>query len=161
MHRSNLTFICFLLAFPLTLPSPARSQLIHPDNPASPFLDLKRLSQSRKIAIEDLRSLTDSVGIEVCKQRYGTGYTVSPAPNGRHGQFVSDMGHTFTLYSRSELQGSGIYAEHSQVIITYPDQKEQEATITQFVTGFTDSKRFSGVFSDGTCAGKFAVVEAQ
>ncbi|WP_108819770.1 hypothetical protein [Pseudovibrio sp. Alg231-02] len=136
----------------------ANAQITHRDNRGNPFTDLKRLSVSRQIAIQNLTVLTDAVGVEFCKERYGNGYTVYPDPNGRRGQFVSDKGHKFSLYARSELRGDGIYAEHSQVLITFPNDPGEEVENTQFITGFVNSKIFTGVFSDGICSGRFSVV---
>ncbi|AEV37899.1 hypothetical protein PSE_3393 [Pseudovibrio sp. FO-BEG1] len=161
MRLNQLKYAGVLLAFTFAMPGPAHSQFIHRDNRANPFTDLKRLSTSRQISIQSLTVLTDAVGVEFCKERYGNGYTVSPNPNGRRGQFVSDKGHKFSLYARSELRGDGIYAEHSQVLITFPNEPDQEVEITQFITGFINSKMFSGVFSDGVCSGRFSVINVK
>ncbi|SFK73996.1 hypothetical protein SAMN04488518_108254 [Pseudovibrio ascidiaceicola] len=149
------------LILTLGMLGPANSQITHRDNRGNPFTDLKRLSASRQISVQNLTVLTDAVGVEFCKERYGNGYNVYPAPNGRRGQFVSDKGHKFSLYARSELRGDGIYAEHSQVLITFPNDPDVEVETTQFITGFVNSKMFSGVFSDGVCSGKFSVVNAK
>ncbi|QUS54104.1 hypothetical protein [Pseudovibrio brasiliensis] len=161
MHLNQLKYAGVLLAFTLAFPGSASGQFIHRDNRANPFTDLKRLGTSRQISIQSLTVLTDAVGVEFCKERYGNGYTVYPDPNGRRGQFVSDKGHKFSLYARSELRGDGIYAEHSQILINFPNDPDVEVEITQFITGFVNSKMFSGVFSDGVCSGRFSVIDAR
>ncbi|SDR06957.1 hypothetical protein [Pseudovibrio sp. Tun.PSC04-5.I4] len=151
--------LAIALTFGLSLP--ADSQLIHGDTLPNPFADAKRLFSTRKITIQNLTVLNDTTNISFCKARYGSEYNIFPAPNGLKGYFVSDKGHRFFLYTRSELRGEGIYAEHSRVLINFPNKPDEEVEVTQFVAGFTDSKIFSGVFSDGTCSGRFSVVAAR
>jgi hypothetical protein len=161
MHLTKLKRSGVALILTFGMLGPASSQITHRDNRGNPFTDLKRLAAVRQISVQNLTVLTDAVGIEFCKERYGNGYKVYPDPNGRRGQFLSDKGHTFSLYARSELRGDGIYAEHSQVLITFPNDPDVEVETTQFITGFVNSKMFSGVFSDGVCSGKFSVVDAK
>ncbi|KZL21893.1 hypothetical protein PsAD2_00322 [Pseudovibrio axinellae] len=155
--------MCFgiALALSLTMLSPANSQFINRDNLSNPFADNKRLSTIRTIAIDSLRALNDAIEGDFCTKRYGTGYKVYPDPNGQQGQFVTDMGHKFFLYARSEVREDHIYAEHSQLLTTFPGDPDKQFEVTQYVTGFIDSKIYSGVFSDGSCSGKFTVVDAK
>ncbi|KZL19684.1 hypothetical protein [Pseudovibrio sp. Ad37] len=139
----------------------ASSQIILRENSANPFTDMKRVSPSRQVSVHGLTVLTDDVGIELCKERYGDGYILYPTPNGGQKQFVSDKGHTLTIYARSELREESIYAEHSQMLITFSNDPDVEVEVTVFITGFVNSRLFSGVFSDGTCAGHFSITDTK
>ncbi|GHB35442.1 hypothetical protein GCM10007094_26260 [Pseudovibrio japonicus] len=161
MRLTTQTCSIIILTLIMGVPGPANAQFIHRDNRGNPFTDLKRLSNSRQISIDALRPISDSVDMDFCLERYGTGYTVSPDPNGGRGQFVSDKGHKLRLYARSEQREDDIYAEHSQILAIFPNEPDQEVEITQFITGFVNSKIFGGVFSDGDCAGSFSVVDVK
>lgn len=161
MHLKTPKCSIIILTLIMGMLEPANAQVIHRDNSANPFTDLKRLSNSRQISIDELRPLSDSVDMEFCLGRYGTGYTVSPDPNGERGQFVSDKGHKIRLYARSEQREDNIYAEHSEILAIFPNEPDNEVEITQFITGFVNSKIFSGVFSDGDCAGRFSVIDVR
>ncbi len=109
---------------------------------------------SRHVAISELKMQDGSVDTSLCTQRYGNGYTVSPSVAAPRRIFMSDMGHTITLVDRSEILGHGIFAQHNRFTMTFPSEDSEEAQVTQFVTGLIGDNTYSGVFSDGTCAGK-------
>ncbi|KZK96550.1 hypothetical protein PsAD5_02750 [Pseudovibrio sp. Ad5] len=139
---------------------PASSQIVNRVNKANPFSDMKRALPTRQVLIDNLTVLTDAVGIEFCEGRYGKGGTIFPDQNGKQGQFISKMNDKVSLYDRSEWRQDGIYAEHSKLLITFHNDPDVEVEVTAFITGFVNSKMFSGVFSDGVCTGHFSVVAA-
>ncbi|KZK80779.1 hypothetical protein PsAD46_03820 [Pseudovibrio sp. Ad46] len=139
----------------------ASSHVINRENIANPFSDMKRVLPSRQVIVDNLTVQTDAVGVEFCKERYGSGTTFYPDQNGKQGQFISDRNDKISLYDRSEWRQDGIYTEHSKLLITFHYDPDVEVEVTIFITGFIDSKPFSGVFSDGICTGHFSVVEAK
>ncbi|KZL19685.1 hypothetical protein [Pseudovibrio sp. Ad37] len=161
MHFPKLKQSGVVFILNLAMLGVASSQVILREHRANPFTDMKRVSPSRHILVDNLTVLTDAVGIEFCKERYRNGTTVYPDPDGRHGQFISQENDKLTLYDRSELRQDGIYTEHSQLVITFKNDPDVEVKVTVFITGFVNSKMFSGVFSDGICTGHFSVVEAK
>ncbi|SFK74014.1 hypothetical protein SAMN04488518_108255 [Pseudovibrio ascidiaceicola] len=161
MHLPKLKKSGVALLLTLGMLGPASSQIINRDNRANPFTDMKRVSPSRQVSIQSLTVQTDAVGLEVCTERYGDGYILYPTPSGGQKQFVSDKGHTLTIYARSELREESIYAEHSQMLITFSNDPDVEVEVTVFITGFVNSRLFSGVFSDGTCAGHFSITDTK
>ncbi len=161
MRHKSQTCLIIILTLIMGMSGPAYAQLIHRDNRANPFTDMKRLSSARQISIDKLQPLSETVDIEFCLERYGTGYTVSPAPNGDSSEFVTDKGHKFHLYARTEQREGNIYSEHSEILAIFPNEPDNEVDITQFITGILNSEVYSGVFSDGDCAGTFSIVSVQ
>ncbi|MGH0002906.1 hypothetical protein ACQU0X_22790 [Pseudovibrio ascidiaceicola] len=161
MHLPKLTRFGLALILTLGILGPASSQVIFREHRANPFTDMKRVSPSRYVQIDHMTVLTDSVGVEFCKERYGNGTTIYPDPDGRHGQFISKENDKLALYDRSELRQEGIYTEHAKLFITFQNDPDVEVKVTIFITGFVNSKMFSGVFSDGICSGHFSVADAK
>ena len=139
--RSSLAFIVTGLTIPTLLLSP----LAYAD-PES----------SRDIRFKNLTRLDNSPDLSLCEHRYGAGYVVSPSKEDPRRTYTSDKGHTVTLIDRSEATADGIYIEYDRFNITYPGDKKS-TEVTQFVTGMTKNHSYSGVFSDGTCAGQVFV----
>ncbi|KZL26755.1 hypothetical protein [Pseudovibrio sp. WM33] len=139
----------------------ASSHIINRENRANPFSDMKRVSPLRQVLVDNLTALTDVVGVEFCKKRYGSGATIYPDQNGQHGQFISDKNDKLSIYDRSEWRQDSIYTEHSKLLVTFHNNPDVEVELTIFITGFVNSKMFSGVFSDGICTGHFSVINAK
>lgn len=128
--------------------------------PLSPLLITQSAADTpedrRVVQFTNITRMDGSPDMGICEKRYGDGYVVTPSEKDPRRTSISDKGHTVTLIDRIETTGEGIYIEYDRFKITYPSG-DDEADVDQIVTGLTKTDSYSGVFSDGTCAGQVLV----
>jgi len=115
-------------------------------------------ASSIEVSFNNMATVVPGDDIEMCKTRYGTGYTTNPHKSGVKAHKSSDKGHFIHILKTNVTLHHDVYVMSNEYEISFPTKKGEATTKAYVYATALDKKQgFSGVFTDGQCKGHITI----